>query len=292
MKLTKRMKSFSKSKHFKSSIIALFLSSGVLIWLGLKLHEHYYATTNNAYINANIVRIAPRVTGRVNEVFVKNNQFVKEGQLLFTIDPTPFVIALQKADAKMKMEKIKFANAKQMANRKSSLLRRNYISSQEHDDVVANLETTQAALQLAIAEHHQAELNLRWTKLTAPTSGWVSNFSLRDGDMLTANQPYFALISDAGFWADANFKETEIGGIKPGQPASIKIDMYPGVSFKGKVDSISGNTGSVFSLLPPQNATGNWVKVTQRIPVKVLIIDPNPKYPLRVGSSATVTVNK
>ncbi|MDE2089643.1 MAG: HlyD family secretion protein, partial [Gammaproteobacteria bacterium] len=90
---------------------------------------------------------------------------------------------------------------------------------------------------------------------------------------------------------DANFKETDLQAIRPGQPAVIYVDMYPDHHFRGVVESISGGSGAAFSLLPPQNATGNWVKVTQRVPVRVRILDPSPSHPLRVGTSATVTVD-
>jgi membrane fusion protein, multidrug efflux system len=108
--------------------------------------------------------------------------------------------------------------------------------------------------------------------------------------VITAYQPIFALISDESFWADTNFKETEMEKIRPGQAAKIEVDMYPGHVFNGVVESISGGAGAAFSLLPPQNATGNWVKVTQRVPVRIQILNPDPRYPLRIGTSALVTV--
>ena len=93
------------------------------------------------------------------------------------------------------------------------------------------------------------------------------------------------------FWVDANYKETELADIHPKQTARIVLDLYPDHTFTGIIDSISASSGTAFSLLPPQNATGNWVKVTQRIPVKVIIQNPDPRYPLRVGATATVTIN-
>jgi len=107
---------------------------------------------------------------------------------------------------------------------------------------------------------------------------------------VTPGQPLFGLIVDKSFWVDANFKETELVDVRPGQHAEIEVDMYPGHQFPGHVDSLSGGTGTAFSLLPPQNATGNWVKVTQRVPVKVRFDGFDPAFPLRVGATATVTV--
>ncbi len=99
-----------------------------------------------------------------------------------------------------------------------------------------------------------------------------------------------AIRSLRDIWVDANFKETELARIKPGQKARIVVDMYKQHEFKGEVQSLSGGAGQAFSLLPAQNATGNWVKVTQRVPVRVRILDPSPDYPLRIGTTATVRV--
>ena len=102
---------------------------------------------------------------------------------------------------------------------------------------------------------------------------------------------FLCSMSDEQFWIDANFKETEIEGIRPGQIAVIVTDMYPNHPFKGVVESISRGSGSIFSLLPPQNATGNWVKVTQRVPVRIRVLNPNTQFPLRIGTSAKITIH-
>jgi membrane fusion protein (multidrug efflux system) len=115
--------------------------------------------------------------------------------------------------------------------------------------------------------------------------------TLQQGSIVNANQALFTLISNDLFWVDANYEETDLQNIRPGQPAEIKLDMYPNHVFKGVVNSISGGSGAAFSLLPPENATGNWVKITQRVPVKVVIINPDPDYPLHIGTTATVTID-
>lgn len=130
------------------------------------------------------------------------------------------------------------------------------------------------------------------THVTAPATGWVSNVSLRPGTIVQAGTPVFAVVEDGTWWVDANFKETDLDRIKPGQPATIRIDMYPGSVLEGQVESISAGSGATFSVLPPENATGNWVKVTQRFPVRVKITSsPDPDKPLRMGASATVRVD-
>ena len=118
----------------------------------------------------------------------------------------------------------------------------------------------------------------------------MTNLSLVAGSNVMANAPIAALIVDNSFWVDANFKETQLAGLHPAQPDDIVVDMYPDKTFHGIVASISGGTGTALSLLPPQNATGNWVKVTQRVPVRVRITDADPEHPLRVGATAAVTI--
>lgn len=147
----------------------------------------------------------------------------------------------------------------------------------------AQLQAAQAALQ-------KAELDLAHTKVIAPADGVIVNLNLRTGSMVTLNQPLFALIEDNVWWVEANFKETELQRIRPGQTAKIYLDLYPHHAFAGKVAAISKGSGAAFSLLPPENATGNWVKVTQRFPVKIMLHN-SPDYPLRVGASCEVTIN-
>jgi membrane fusion protein (multidrug efflux system) len=149
-----------------------------------------------------------------------------------------------------------------------------------------------AAVQAAAAAVKQAELDLQRTHVTSPTNGTVANLSLTPGSTVMPGIPLFVIINDKEYWVDANFKETELKDIRPGQTATIKSDVYPDRLFHGVVQSLSGGSGTAFSLLPPQNATGNWVKVTQRVPVRIKVQDPDPQHPLRIGTTATVKVRK
>jgi membrane fusion protein (multidrug efflux system) len=147
-------------------------------------------------------------------------------------------------------------------------------------------------LRAAAAQLDKATLDRVRTHVLAPGSGWASNVRLRPGTVVQAGTPVFAIIEDGQWWVDANFKETDLGRIKPGQKATIRLDMYPGLKLQGVVESISQGSGATFSVLPPENATGNWVKVTQRFPVRVKITsEPDPDRPIRVGASADVTVD-
>jgi membrane fusion protein (multidrug efflux system) len=149
-----------------------------------------------------------------------------------------------------------------------------------------------AAVHAATTAVKQAELDLARTHVVAPTDGVIANLTLQPGSTVAPGVPLFVVISDKEYWVDANFKETELKEIRPGQAVTIKSDVYPDHLFHGTVQSLSGGSGTAFSLLPAQNATGNWVKVTQRVPVRIKVEDPDPQHPLRIGTTASVKVKK
>jgi membrane fusion protein (multidrug efflux system) len=159
-------------------------------------------------------------------------------------------------------------------------------------DAKITVTTPTVQLRAAAAGLDKATHDRVQTHVTAPAEGWVTNVSLRPGAIVQAGTPAFAIVEDGDWWVDANFKETDLGRIKPGQKATIHLDMYPGLTLDGVVESISAGSGATFSVLPPENATGNWVKVTQRFPIRIKITSaPNPDKPLRMGSSASVTID-
>jgi membrane fusion protein (multidrug efflux system) len=159
-------------------------------------------------------------------------------------------------------------------------------------DAKLTVTTPTVQLRSAAAGLDKATHDRVQTHVTAPAGGWVTNASLRPGAIVQAGTPAFAIVEDGDWWVDANFKETDLGRIKPGQKASIRLDMYPALTLDGVVESISAGSGATFSVLPPENATGNWVKVTQRFPIRIKITSaPSPDKPLRLGSSATVTID-
>jgi membrane fusion protein (multidrug efflux system) len=148
------------------------------------------------------------------------------------------------------------------------------------------------SVQQAQAELDRAQLNLSYTRIVAPYDGIVARVEqLQPGDHISAAAPVFALISTRDVWIEANFKEDQLTHMRPGQSAEVKIDTYSGRTFKARVASLSPGTGSQFSALPPENATGNWVKVVQRLPVRLELVDAEPGLPLHTGLSATVAVD-
>jgi membrane fusion protein (multidrug efflux system) len=219
-------------------------------------------------------------------------------------------------DADVARMRADLANAKSNLRRTDELVRQNFMSKQALDDAQARVSVARAAVdagsaraakarvalatmggsvtpavRVAQAEVDRARLDLEHAVMRATEEGWITRFDLTPGTVVTPGSPLFAIVVGHSFWVDANFKETELGGVHPGQPATIVVDMYPGHLFHGRVESLACGTGAAFSLLPPQNANGNWVKVAQRVPVRISVDDPDTEYPLRVGATATVTVD-
>lgn len=281
-------KKFNWLKMFALMIVFIILA---IILFGCWIYSDDYVSTDDGYINANVVQISPQITGQVVTVDINNNQSVKKGEILFRLDPTPFVIKVNQAKARLTMDQANLNNAKVTAKRVFILTNQGTLSQQAHDDALEKVDIATAQVNLDQASLQTAQLNLQYTQITAPADGWVSNMTLCPKDTVQANEPQFALILKDQFWVDANFKETDLRKIALDAAATIYIDMYPHHAFHGVVASISHASGNTFALLPAENATGNWVKITQRVPVKILITDINPNYPLRVGTSASVTIH-
>lgn len=292
----------SNFKEFKQKVaalsaklkITLVVSSCVILLIIIALfilHAKCYVETDNAYVNANMIKVAAQVSGRVERVNVANNQFVKAGTLLFELDSVPFKTALDKERAQLDIKEAELKNAQINTKRVLSLVQDKVLSAKDRDEAIKNLQVALASVQLSKAIVTQTTLDLTNSKVFAVTDGYITNMSLCVGNMVSASEPLFVLISNQKYWIDANFKETELKNIKIGQKVKIVVDMYPAYKFRGEVESISGGSGSAFSLLPPQNATGNWIKITQRVPIKIHVVNPDPKYPLKIGTTATVIID-
>jgi len=327
----------ARGKRLKWIIIAVVVVVAALFAARWWMEQSRFVSTDDAYVGANQVEIAAQVAGPVSQVFVRDQQRVKQGDALFQIDPQPYRIALDQARANLELarqnvsqegagvasaeavlaqRRAEEANAKSTWERNEALVKSGFISPQAAEQSRTGYTTAQAAtraaeadvakaksalgrtgdenaaIQAAAAAVEQAQLNLDRTRLVAPATGMIANFTLRPGNSVQPGQPLFVIIANDEWWVDANFKETQLVDVRPGEHATIESDMYPNHVFHGVVQSVAGGSGSAFSLLPPQNATGNWVKVTQRVPVRVRIEDPDPQHPLRIGTSATVKVDK
>ena len=297
-------------------------------------------STDNAYVQAQMIGLSTDVSGTVTSVEVHNNEAVTKGQVMFRLRPDSFQIALDGAKAQLgtvrnqvlTLEATYKQSQAQIEQAKSDLpfyetgfdRQKNLVASAaaskasfdqaEHDLTAARqrLIVAQAQAQSMLAQLggnadqpveenpfylqskslvDNAQRDLNDTVVRAPFDGIVTNVdALQVGQYLPASQQAFMLVSNNNVWLEASPKETELTWVKPGQDATISVDTYPGVTWNAKVQSISPASGASFSLLPAQNTSGNWVKVVQRIPMR-LQIEPSPgKPPLRVGMSVVVDV--
>jgi membrane fusion protein (multidrug efflux system) len=309
---------------------ALLLIGGLYLWLVSGGSE----STDNAQVKTDIVSVTAQVTGPVVDAEVENGDHVNRGDVLFRIDPAPFRVALEQAEAQLAAAKLQTTQLRTQAagtgaditgaranlaikqnalGRQSTLLKQGFTTRADYEDALNEVRTAETQLadaqaraanaSAAIAPGEQpsiaqaqaavdkAKLDLERTVVRAPMAGEIANADrLQIGTQVISGVGAVSLVHSSSAWVEANFKEKQLDEMRPGQPVTVKIDAYPGVSFKGHVDSIGAGTGSEFSILPAQNANGNWVKVTQRVPVRI-VFDGKPSKPMIAGLSAVVTVD-
>jgi membrane fusion protein (multidrug efflux system) len=391
------LKSPVRRWHRRPRTLGLFLLGALAVGIGTWWYWSSlgYESTDDAFIQANVATVSPKVASNVARVYVTDNQQVKAGDLLLELDPRDFEAGLaqaranlaaamsqqraatinvtvigtragarvQQAEAGVQLAERQLDGARSRleqsraqvtaadaeairaaadSQRYGALLQDGAVSRQQRDDAVAasraaaaNLEAArqaqqaaedgvrqaqaqlgQAHAQLASAQAapeqvaysrvqaeqaakqvarlqaavRQAELNLSYTKLYAPADGRITRKAVEPGNYVQAGQTLLSLVPNR-VYVIANFKETQLARMRPGQPVEIKVDAYPDRRFHGHVDSIQAGSGAAFSLLPPENATGNYVKVVQRVPVKILLDGPpDPAHVLGPGMSVVPTV--
>jgi len=253
-------------------------------------HSFTHESTDDAFINAHIVSTAPKIAGRIAAVHITDNQDVKKGELLVEIDPADAEAALAQAKANLAKARATRNKADQDQKRALGLFSKGVFSAEQRDTAVQNASTAKADNEADEAAVQQAELNLQYTKINAPEDGRVTNKAVEPGDYVQIGRTIFALVTPER-WTTANFKETQLRNMRPGQPAQISVDAYPDHPLRGHVDSIQAGSGARFSLLPPENATGNYVKVVQRVPVKIVLDEqPDVQRVLGPGMSVVPTV--
>lgn len=315
--------------------VPLLIAAGALY---VYLTSGRYVSTDNAYVQQDMVSVSPDVTGRLVSVNVRENQRVSRGDVLFTIDPEPYRIALAQADADLAAARVNVATmatdtgsaeadiadaraqitlAQATYQRQAALMKEGFTTRASFDAAAqavaagkAKLATAlasaararqqlgsgggsgqPAAIQVALAKRAKAALDLSRTTVRAPADGIVSQTSrLQVGIITPTGVPALSLVVSDRAWVEANFKETDLDHMAVGQPAELTFDAYRGVKVRGHVQSIGAGTGSEFSVLPAQNANGNWVKVTQRVPVRIAI-DGGASRPLIAGLSTDVRVD-
>ena len=314
----------------------LVLAGALFFWL----QGGRYATTENAFVKADIAQIAGEVPGRIVDVQARDHQIVAAGDVLVRLDPEPYRLALAKADAEIDsaraaVEALKVslretrADAKETENRltylevqakrQRELSGRGVSSAQRVEQADSEEQQARdrlgmlqqrisrveaqlggdpdkptdryAAVREKIALRDRAALDLHHSEIRAPRSGVILNFRLQLGEQVKAQTPLFSLVADRRPWVEANFKETDLTYVTPGQRATVVLDMHPDVTWDAEVESISPATGAEFAILPPQNASGNWVKVVQRVPVRIEFDPTEDLRDLRAGMSVTVDID-
>ena len=338
-------------------VVATLLAVVLYFVFGYLVELFTHESTDDAFITAHVTSVAPRISGQVVAVHVRDNQMVQSNDVLVELDPSDYAAAsaqksataeaqtanYQTVLASLKLMQAKLATAQAVARqsqadadaaeataalaqadfeRAENLRKQNTTSAQEFDIAQAALKTAQAnlnsarqkaaadqskiaeveaelaAMQSAVAqalaqsrasakEAQLAQLNLTYAKVLAPADGRVTRKAVEVGDYLQTGQQILSLVP-AEVWVVANFKESQLARMAPGQPVVVEIDALGGRQFRAHVDSVQAGSGAAFSLLPPENATGNFVKVVQRVPVKIVFDEPLPADKV-IGPGLSVT---
>jgi membrane fusion protein (multidrug efflux system) len=324
-------------------------------------YKKTHISTDDAFVDGRVHVIASKVPGTVKLIHIKDNQFVRKGDVILEIDSMDYEVRIKETRAGLETERAKLSEIRdrvdtvrkqlseisasleaaranlqlQKANldlakvnfqRSEFLMKREVIPRQQYDNskttyevavaqvkaaedqvkqIEASLETqralikqTESGLPTQEAQIRQkdatlkgTELNLGYTKIYAPTDGYIAKRSVEIGNQIQPGQSLMAVVPLDDIWITANYKETQLERVKPGQQVKIKVDTYPSKVFHGKVDSVMAGTGAVFSLFPPENATGSYVKIVQRIPVKIVLDQgTDPAHILRIGISVVPTI--
>jgi membrane fusion protein, multidrug efflux system len=333
--------SASRRKRLASAgVLALALLAALAFAVHWYRDLRFRETTDDAFVEAGLAMLSPRVAGTVVEVNVEENQRVREGDVLVRLDPTDFQVSVTRARATLdaasnrmaaaraaaeaaeadgRAARIELARATREARRLQGLLAEGATSKQLVDNAEAQRDAAaarvraleqrvlaeravlgnEAPLRQARAALREAELALSYATLVAPSDGVVGRKSVEVGENVAPGQPLLALAKDEPSWVVANFKETQIGRMRVGDAAEVSVDAYPGRPCRGHVESLSPATGAKYALIPPDNATGNFTKIVQRVPVRIALdacgadgeaSDARPAPRLPMGLSVQVSV--
>lgn len=317
-------------------LILVLLTLGFLYWF---VDARFKVSSDDAYVEGNIIEVFPKVSGTVRTVTVDDTDHVKEGQVLVTLDPTTYQIQFDESlaalgntvrqvqqlfdqvgqlSASLEVQLVNLDLAKIHFINRKALVGIGGVSKEEFENaqssyLSAEAEVVQLQEQLSSAEAQTYNSTVRthplvkeamdnvklcWvslnnTKIRAPHDGFIAKKGVQVGEQVSLSRSVMSVVPLNNLWINANLKEVELGKIRIGQPVSIYTDIYKKkAKFSGKVLGISPGTGSAFSLIPPQNATGNWIKIVQRVPVRISIDDQDlQKNPLMVGLSTKVTID-
>lgn len=290
------------------AILVLAILGCAIAWCAYWfLYASKFVSTDNAYTATEVAQVTPEISGTVAQVNVVDTQTVKKGDVLVIIDEVDARLALNqaKADESMAQAQLSAAIADQKKaaidlQRRKALVSSGSVSADEVTaaenalaSAMARIDGAKAAIAQAKARAEQASVDLGRTVLKAPVDGVVSKRTVQVGQKVQPGVPILAVVPIQDVHVDANFKEGQLKNVRPGQKATVVSDIHgSSVEYHGVVDGFSGGTGSAFALIPAQNATGNWIKVVQRLPVRIKL-DPEElkAHPLQVGLSMEVTID-
>jgi membrane fusion protein (multidrug efflux system) len=301
-------------------IAGLAVVAGLVYAARTVVYYQHHAETDNAQIEAHINPVLTRVQGYVKEVLVRDNQRVEAGAVLVRIDErdlrsrvalTMATVAQSRASLSAARSGVEVARAARDRahddlDRYTPLRQKGELSQQQYDAARSAAQAADAQLQAALsqveaaaagvaraeADLDAARLQLSYATITAAAPGVVSRKSVEAGQLVQPGQPLLALVENPDLWVVANFKETQLRGMRVGQEVTLRVDAYPGCELHGRIESIAEATGAKFALLPPDNATGNFTKVVQRVPAKITLTHPpDASHPLRAGMSVRAVVH-
>ena len=309
----------TRPEYKKKRVIVPTVTAIIFLLCGIfySIHSIYYKSTDDAFVEGHVITMAPRVAGPVLKLNIEDNQEVKKGALLLEIDPNDYETKLKETRAKLEEAKAALVNtenqvektysdldfAKADYDRYSKMYAKGISSKQEYDSSLNKLTAAQsnnnsakaryneieASIKRLEAEVEQAKLNLQYTKIYAPQAGKVSARSVEKGNYVNIGQPLMNIVPKQ-VWVIANFKEIQLTHMHEGQAVRIKVDTYPKKRFKGHVESIQRATGAKSSLFPPENAVGSYVKIVQRVPVKIVFDEDISHYNIVPGMSVVPKV--
>ena len=311
-------RTFFSNRYFQAGVAVLALGAigaGVVWWLDARKYEN----TDDAFVDAHIVRLSPQVAGRVTQIHVTDNQLVHKGDPLLDIDAADFDAKLVQAEAQqaqaetqlLQNEASEKGAAAQAENAQRDLERYRLlqrtspqaVAQQQLDQAVANERNTKSQLAAAQAQIANAraqigvakaavdatQLNVGYTRIVAPVDGHIAQRSVATGNYVSPGQSLMAIVP-LDLWVTANFKETQLARMRIGEPVTVTVDSCADRTLDGHIDSVQRGAGQAFAILPPENATGNYVKVVQRVPVKIVLDNIPQDCPLGPGMSVVPSV--
>lgn len=271
----------------------------VVAWYAYQAFEDYINNpwTRDGQVRGQVIQVAPRVSGMVTRIAVIDNQFVRKGDLLFEIDQEAFVIAVTQARANLQRDRISSKASRIEYDRLQDIAKQDAgaVSAKDLNRREANYLQSLSQIEVAEENLRSAKLNLGYTHVHASVDGYVSNINFQIGDQAVANTPILALVDSNSFWVFGYFRESEIGRIELGDPARVTLMAYPDQPLAGTVESlgwgIAPNDGNIgYNLLPSIKPVFQWIRLAQRIPVRIKLMDLPQGVELRYGLTASVMI--